>query len=362
MRRPSRLKLFVSKWMHTSRSRSQLAPEGYEVPPPPPPKDISTASRRTGTDDCYAELRHEYAACSIFLSRHVDLQQLGPQPPPSLPPPQPTPRKQTQLPVVPTVSPQMLSASEIRRRRVQAATKRNHTAIILDTSLEETRHQEFARMQKDHLERELEEQERRRKLALEEDLRRAAQAKRDRVEREQREEEERRRTIEQRRLEDRERRQRHAQKQKEWMDQINKEAEEEKRRRMEARQHVTEERRSRPLPVKATATQGADVEYAGWVTVQTSDSVAWKRRYCRVENGRIILLKDDKPQSAQVAQPISITSVQRVCERGDGLEELECLPYSFAVSTADGITWSMFTDDENEKEMLVSVIVQLCGL
>lgn len=195
------------------------------------------------------------------------------------------------------MSPQMLSASEIRRRRMEVASKRTDSSVVLDTSIEEIRHRELARLQKERLERDLEEQERRRKLALEEDLRHAAQAKRDRTEREQREEEDRRRAIEQRRLADRERRQRHAQKQKEWMDQMNREAEEEKRKRMEARQQVTEERRSRPLPAKPTTTPGDGVEYAGWVTAQTSDSVAWKRRYCRVEGGQIILLKDDKPVS-----------------------------------------------------------------
>ena len=88
------------------------------------------------------------------------------------------------------MSPQILSVSEIRTRRMQAAMKTSLGPGILDTSIEEIRHQEFARLQKERLERELEEQERRRKLALEEDLRLAAQAKRDRAEREQREEEE----------------------------------------------------------------------------------------------------------------------------------------------------------------------------
>ena len=266
------------------------------------------------------------------------------------------------------MSPQMLSASELRKRCMAAAAKKNDIPFAPDTSVEEIRHQEAARLQKQRLERELEEQERLRKAALAEDLRHAAQAKRDRAEREQREEEERRRTLEQRRLADRERRQRHAQKQKEWMEQMSREAEEDKRKRLEVRQHLTEERRTRPLPLRPVSVQDADVTYAGWVTVQTSDSVAWKRRYCRVNGEHIVLLKDDKPvcvasmflfngrysrcphqQAPHVAHPIPIVSILRVCERGDGLEELECLPHSFAVCTADGVTWSMFTDNEDEK-------------
>ena len=113
-------------------------------------------------------------------------------------------------------------------------------------------------------------------------------------EREAREEEERRREIERRRIMDRQRRQRHAQRQKEWVDQLNRESEAEKRRRDEARQHVTEERRTRPLPLRPSTSHGVDVGYAGWVTIQTNDSIAWKRRYCRVDGGRITLLKDDK--------------------------------------------------------------------
>lgn len=193
------------------------------------------------------------------------------------------------------MSPQILSASEIRKRRMEAATKKAQESVGSDTSIEEIRNQELARLQKERLERDLQEQEIRRKLTLEEDLRHAAQAKRDRAEREQREEAERHRAIEQRRLADRERRQKHAQKQKEWMEQVYKEAEGEKQKRLEARQHVTEERRTRPLPLKPTTTKEVDVAYAGWVTVQTSESVAWKRRYCRIDGGYIVLVKDDKP-------------------------------------------------------------------
>lgn len=204
--------------------------------------------------------------------------------------------------------PKMLSVDEIRRRRIQVASRQaTETGELANTSLDEIHHLDFARRQKELLEKEIEERENRRKMSLEEDLRHAAQIRKERAEREQREEEERRRMIEERRLADRERRQRHAQRQREWMEQLYRDAEAEKRKRLEAQQHVKDERRTRPLPLKprSPVDKTVDVGFEGWVTVQSRGTAIWKRRFCRVEFGTFVLLRDNtRVCSHQLGLPV----------------------------------------------------------
>ncbi|GJE91110.1 hypothetical protein PsYK624_072590 [Phanerochaete sordida] len=360
MRRPSRLRLLVSKWTVSSLRKQRLAQDVYEMPPPPPPpKDVFLLPRPTPapTDDPYAELSCEYAACSVFLSRELSVQQrVGPR---TTLRSDPHTGKRPPSPVIPATSPRMLSVAELRRRRLEVANQ--NAADLPSISLEEARNRAQAKLEKQRLERELMEKERVRKLALEEDLRHAAQIQRERSEREQREEEERQSLIEERRAADKERRQRQAQSHKEYMEHAMLLAEEEKQRRLEARRHMIAERRTRPLPINRSSAVEADVCFEGWVTVQTGVSIAWKRRYCRVSDSKILLFKDDKPQS-QALWSLPISSVWRVRERGDGLEELECLPHSFNLSARDGSSLSMFTDGEEQKELLVSIVIQLANL
>lgn len=236
----------------------------------------------------FTELSCEYAACSVFLSRELSVQHLG-----SRASPRPAPGKKSPQPVIPTMSPRMLSVSEIRLRRLETAHQQamNESSI----SLEEARHRTQAKLDKQRLEQELMEEERVRKLALEKDLRQAAQIQREKAERERRGEEERRRLIEERRIADRERRQKQAQTHREYMERMIQQAEEEKRRRLEARRHMIDERRARPLPlVQNFGVGAADVSFHDWATVQTAGSVAWRRRYCCIEKGIISFFKDDK--------------------------------------------------------------------
>ncbi|EKM50394.1 uncharacterized protein PHACADRAFT_263676 [Phanerochaete carnosa HHB-10118-sp] len=234
------------------------------------------------------ELSCEYAACSVFLSRELSVQHLG-----SRALPRPAPSRKSPQPTIPTTSPRMLSVSEIRKRRLETANQQ--VTDELSASLEEARHRVQSELEKQRLEQEHMEEERMRKLALEKDLRKAAQIQREKAERERREEEARLRLIEERRIADRERRQRQAQMHREYMERSIQQAEEEKRRRLEARRHMIDERRARPLPLKQEfGVEAADVSFHGWVTVQTTGSVAWRRRYCCIENGTVSFFKNDK--------------------------------------------------------------------
>lgn len=242
-----------------------------------------------------AELRREYAGYSVFLSSQLEIQHLGPSsPPPPTPPSSAKPRSAFKKPspqIIPAQLPRMLSVSELRQRRIEAA---KHKSSDESDTAAEPDGQARLRAERQLLEREFEEQEMLRHLALEADLRHAARVRKEKEEREAREEAERRSAIESRRNADRERRQRQAQELQEWMEKKNREEEEEARRRNEARRLMAKERRNRPLPVAPSSRSSTvlDINFNDWVTAQSTDSLAWKRRYCRVKGAYITLSKD----------------------------------------------------------------------
>lgn len=154
---------------------------------------------------------------------------------------------------------------------------------------EEAERQARLRAEKDALMAEYAEQERIRKVQLQEDLRRAAIAKRRKAESELREEAESRRIIEQNRRAAKEKWLRESFERQEWrsrQDAIQKNLESSK---AETRKRQQQARRSRTLH-----TQSRGEVFAGWVTVQKSTLPFLKRRYCRVRKLEMILTGTDE--------------------------------------------------------------------
>lgn len=132
------------------------------------------------------------------------------------------------------------------------------------------------------------EEERLRKLHLQDELRRAALAKRRKEELERQEEEESKRTIEENRRAAREKWLHESFRRQEWrsqQDALNKDLQSNK---VEMRERQQQARRSRPL-----SAQGRTEVFSGWVSVQKDVLPFMKRRYCRVRKLEILLTSTD---------------------------------------------------------------------
>ncbi|KZT70730.1 hypothetical protein DAEQUDRAFT_810336 [Daedalea quercina L-15889] len=245
---------------------------------------------------------------------------------------------------------------EIMRREAQRRKEREEA----QARMEEEERQEHLRLTKEEEMRRYEQEERRRKAILESELRYAAEqrARKEALEREA--EEKRKATLEARRRADRERRIQETQKLQAWRHEQAKRAQEISGKRQEMRRKVLEERRALAARLKAAATTkgGRHVLLSGWVTVQSEQSGAWKRRYYQLDDEKLYLFKS-KEETDQPLEVIKLSAVGSVKDWQEGYEELEGIPHSFAVEFQDGrCPWSMYTDSADDKEYLVAVLSQ----
>ncbi|KAI0763682.1 hypothetical protein BC629DRAFT_1596879 [Irpex lacteus] len=373
MNQPSKFRNLLARYLtrtNKNSRRKRLTREFAPVavpssPPPTPPKD--TAYLLGSGEEIDAGVRHEYLTHNIFLAQdksRISWALSSSQQPDDM---HATSRSHSSRPTTnsstPPVSPpptrsdlpKMLSPAEIRRKREEASLSRRRVTSF-DEEREEAERQERARREKEEAEMQLRMEEERRRLLLEEDLRLAAVLRKQKEERERQEEEERHRKIEERRRIDRERRMRQAQKQQEWRLEQARLADETMRRKLELRTHVIEDRRTRSWLGDALD----DELFQCWVNVQKSDNVAWRRRFCRIRRNKLVLFKDKA--SSQPMELIDISRAKAVYEQMDGHEELEGLKHAFALDLKDGSAYILYTDNEQEKETLASLIVQTAGI
>lgn len=295
--------------MSSARLRRPLSHVAHnpqqEAPPPPPPKDRETSITlsRIDTDEhgskssqTYASstrdpqrtlpaLRHEYGVYSTLLSRYHE--------PAAEPPRSSTHRPSQPLPPFKFEHPRQLDIATIRKRRDEALKQRQLEEQAAEA--QERERQARIKAEKEQLARELQEQETRRRQILSEQLRHAALVRQEREERERQEEAARRRQLEARRAADKERRMRHAQQAQEWMAQRARQQEEEARRRTESRKKIQDERKARSLPVRRSMFSSkvlANFNYSGWITVQSADGVAWRRRWCKLLGNEMVITQD----------------------------------------------------------------------
>jgi hypothetical protein len=173
---------------------------------------------------------------------------------------------------------EVLDPAERLRRTREAQQQR---AIEEQQALrEEEERQAERKRRKDEQIREEMAYEARRRASLEDEVKRIT-AERKRKERIEREEEERKtRELEERKRLDRERRLEEHRKLEEWRREQARLADEAARRVEEARQREEDERRKKISIAEAKVKRnGADSLLTGWVTMQTNESLFWKRRY-----------------------------------------------------------------------------------
>ena len=155
---------------------------------------------------------------------------------------------------------------------------------------ERRRQAEIQRRKQEIIEKELED-DARRKAALEEDLKRAAAERLRRGYIEKAEEERSRRFLELKKRVEKERRLEEYHKMEQWrkeqlwlQDKTRRESEEIKLR-------SSEDRRQRIIQIQAQLRRHASRNH-GWVTIQTNESVVWKRRFFKLGDGKLYLYRD----------------------------------------------------------------------
>ena len=249
---------------------------------------------------------------------------------------------------------------------------------------EEVARQLRIKRQRDMEARQAEEEERTRLARLEEDLARKAVARIAREEEERADEERRVREREERRRRDAEKRAEVSRRMEEWrleeerrMEELARADDELKRRAIQrreaARVAAAKRRRDSQLP-------GGSVILSGWVTVQTSGSVTWRRRYFQLTDAVLRFYNRDKVRVFRsgsfldvrcakregtnqdvIGTPVDVivlkTTAPTVKEWYEGFEELRSIPHSFALVLSNGEPPVMFfSDSAPEKVRKLSYI------
>lgn len=92
----------------------------------------------------------------------------------------------------------------------------------------------------------------------------------------------------------------------------------------------------------------------GYVTIQTDDSVVWRRRYYKFSPNTFYLYRNEKvgagQDRTQATDRVDVRSALKALkEPKDGYEDLEAIPFSFVIEFHDRGPWSMYADSEEEK-------------
>lgn len=161
---------------------------------------------------------------------------------------------------------------------------------------EEAERQARIKQEKDMQRRMEEEEEAWRKAALEQELQEITAQRRAREQREKEEDERMRQEIEMRKEMDRKRRMQEHEKLERWRQQLAWEAEEEKRKEEEENRRADKERKVKVQDMIKEVKR--DIKSAGsvtaWATVQSSESLVWRRRYIKLIGSKIFLYRSPK--------------------------------------------------------------------
>ncbi|KAH9965604.1 hypothetical protein BGW80DRAFT_1343916 [Lactifluus volemus] len=228
---------------------------------------------------------------------------------------------------------------------------------------EEVARQLRIKRQRDREARQAEEEERTRRAQLEQDLARKAAARLAREEEERAEEERRVREREERRRRDAEKRAEVARRMEEWRLEEERRKEELARAEGELKRRAVERREAARVAAakrrRDSQLPGGSVILSGWVTVQTSGSVAWRRRYFQLTDAVLRFYNRDKDVAGTPVDVIVLKSTgPTVKEWYEGFEELRSIPHSFALVLSNGEPPVMFfSDTAPEKDLLSGLLM-----
>ncbi|KAG6841083.1 hypothetical protein C0991_001991 [Blastosporella zonata] len=254
------------------------------------------------------------------------------------------------------------AAERLRRRQEELRQRQKEDG---EAQKEEARLKEVRRLRKEKELMELAEAEAQRRANIEEEVQVLATVRR-RKERLEKEEEERKRLeIEERKRVDRERRLEEHRRLEEWRKEQARMAEESARRAEEMRKREEFERKKKIEVAEAKVKRNHNVDslISGWVSMQTNDSLIWKRRFYKFIGTAVYFYRSPK-DTQQYSDKLELRgNVHGLREWNEGYEDLEAIPHSFAVEFKDGNGhWSMFSDSEEEKYKLLGLLHHAAGL
>lgn len=151
-------------------------------------------------------------------------------------------------------------------------------------------------------------------------------------------------------------------KRSQWRTQHSRELQSTAEAELASRQRLWQERKSRPLPrpgAKGSRPSNADI-ISCWISVQLSPTRPWKRRFCRLKATGLFLY--DSSVSSNEITRIGFNKDLSIVEGIDSWEELQVLPNTFALKFGQDAVYTILADNAEQKEQLISAIVQLAGL
>ena len=186
--------------------------------------------------------------------------------------------------------------ADLRRREAQRRKEQEEQEAAREEALRQAR----LKQEKQQEMLEAEREEAARKAALEQELRHAAEERRKRLAIEQEAEALSNMVAAERKRQEKERRRQEALKQQQLRAELEERRRSQERERMSWRERIVRERRARVAKLEAQKTKnsrGLTVLLTGWLTVQSEDYLSYKRRYFQLREDALLLYKDAEVSS-----------------------------------------------------------------
>lgn len=261
-------------------------------PPPPPPKDMRGRQR----PQALTSMPHRRSISEFAMISHEsdgsssDDQVMVEHPsPPRFSPPVLEAKWNANATTTVIADP----AERARRRQLAREQKELEEQQALE---EEAKRQYQNRLRKEEMLRQEQEEEQNRRVSLERELKRSTEARRRKEQQEREEEERKRREIEQRKRETRQRKLEEHKRLESWRLEQAKIAELADQREQALKRRETNERKKKIAQVEAKVKSNSKSEdlVTGWVTMQTSENIVWRRRYYRFIGNTLFLYRSPK--------------------------------------------------------------------
>ncbi|KAF8661368.1 hypothetical protein AX16_001462 [Volvariella volvacea WC 439] len=369
---------FIRRRKDTSEHVDRYQPD--DAPPLPPPKDFKLAQHNNTAPWNVPKLaQRQYSTDMVTqpvydqVPTHAHQRSLSPdglqQLENSLPRPT-KPRTLSPMPSFPLrdkwLAEHGIAKDPAERARLRMEAQRKREMEERQALEEEERRQIEKRRMKEEQEKQERLEEEMRKIKLEEEFKRIAADRRRKEQQEKEEEERKKREFEEKKRLEKQRRLEEHKKLEEWRAAQNRLAEAAARRAEEERKREDALKRSKIMQIEKRIKRNTKSEFllTGWVTMQTTNSLVWKRRFYRLAGDTFYFYRSPKDMH-QILETVSCRgAISALREWNEGYEELEAIPHSFVIEfTDDRGSWSMYADSEEEKHLgrgIAAYVILVC--